>query len=159
MTLRPKNQLLALRVVAVFEAFKGIVVLVVAGDLLRHGPSFVANVATELVAHTHLNPASRYPHIFLDAAAEATRTDLRLLALGAALYGAMRLAEGYGLFTQKRWAEWLAALSGAVYVPLEAYGLLRHPSWMGAALFGLNLAVVGLMVRALRHRRALERKP
>lgn len=142
----------AQRGVAVFEALKGVVVLLVAGDLLRHGPAFVANLATELVAHTHLNPASKYPHIFLDAAHAVNRADLRWLAAGAAVYGALRLAEGYGLFTHKRWAEWLAAVSGAVYVPVEAYGLVRQPSLLGAALFVLNLAVVAFMVQTLRRR-------
>lgn len=149
----PIPRAIALRGIAVFEAFKGVVVLLVAGDLLRHGPAFVSQLATQLVAHTHLNPASKYPHIFLDVAREVNRADLRWLAVAAAMYGGMRLAEGYGLFTQKRWAEWLAAASGAIYVLLEAYGLIRHPSLLDAALFVLNLAVVAFMVQALRRRK------
>jgi hypothetical protein len=37
----------------------------------------------ELVRHFHLNPASRYPRIFLDLAREATPPQLWLLAGGA----------------------------------------------------------------------------
>ena len=79
---------------------------------------------------------------------------LLLLAAGAAAYAGVRFVEAYGLFLEKSWAELLAALSGAVYVPFELLGLVREPSWHGAALLALNLAIVAIMVRAMRKRRA-----
>ncbi len=143
----------AVRAIAFLEAAKGAVVLAAATGLLSLLHRDVYALAAMLIEHAHLNPASRYPQIFLDAAAHVGDTRLLALAAGAAAYAALRLVEAWGLYFERAWAEWLAALSGAVYVPFELAGLLRRPSWHGAALLLLNLAVVAVMVRAVRRRR------
>jgi len=143
----------AIQLVAYMEAAKGGVVLVAASGLLSLVHRNVYDVAATLVEHAHLNPASKYPQIFLDAAASMGESRLLLLAGGAALYAAVRLVEAYGLFFERVWAEALAAGSGAIYVPFEVLAMVRHPSWHGAGLLVLNLAVVALMVRAMLRRR------
>ena len=144
----------AVRVVAMLEAAKGFVVFAAASGLLSLMHEDVYHVAAMLVQHAHLNPASRYPQIFLEAASRLGDSRLMLLAAGAALYGTVRLVEAYGLYFERAWAEVLAALSGAIYVPFELLGLARKPGWLGAALLLVNLAVVALMVRALLRRRS-----
>lgn len=144
----------AIRVVAVFEALKGALVLVTATGLLSMVHSDWRALAVTLVEHTHLNPASKYPEIFLDAVTRLQDTRVLLLAAGAATYTAVRFAEAYGLFFGRAWGEVLAAASGAVYVPFELWGLITKPSWHGAVLLVLNLAVVAVMVGALWRRRA-----
>jgi len=138
-----------LRAVAFFEAFKGIVVLVAATGLLSLLHKDVFAIAASMIEHLHLNPASTYPQIFLDWAARLHDTRLMMLALGAALYSLVRLVEAYGLYFNRAWAEILAALSGAIYVPFEIAGLIRAVTWHGFALLAVNLIVVGIMVRAL----------
>jgi uncharacterized membrane protein (DUF2068 family) len=145
----------ALRAVALFEALKGAVVLLAGTGLLALLHRDVHALAASLVAHTHLNPASRYPAVFLDLANRLTDPHLQRLALGAFAYALLRFVEAYGLLRQRAWAEALAAFSGAVYVPFELQELARRPSWLAAALLLLNLLVVGLMLRAL----ALRRRP
>jgi uncharacterized membrane protein (DUF2068 family) len=75
------------------------------------------------------------------------------LAIGAGAYALVRFVEAYGLYGEKAWAEVLAAVSGAIYVPFELAELLRRPTWHGAVLLALNLSVVALMVGALLQRR------
>jgi hypothetical protein len=58
----------ALRTVAVFEATKGALVLLVGFGSLSLVHHDIQQAAEHLIAHTHLNPASRYPHIFIDVA-------------------------------------------------------------------------------------------
>jgi uncharacterized membrane protein (DUF2068 family) len=135
--------------VAYFEAFKGILVLVAATGLLTLVHKDLQDLAGRLVEHTHLNPASKYPHIFIDAAARLQDTKLILLALGAAAYSFIRLFEAYGLYRKKAWAEVLAAASGAIYIPIELYEWFHHPTWLRAAVFALNAVVVVVMLRAL----------
>lgn len=148
------TQTKAIRAVAVFEALKGIVVLAAATGVLSLMHHDLYAAAVTLVRHTHLNPASRYPQIFLDAASKLADSNLMLLAAAAAMYSAIRLAEAYGLFFERAWAEVLAAASGAVYVPFEILGLVRRPTWHGAVLLVLNVAVVCVMLHALARRRA-----
>jgi uncharacterized membrane protein (DUF2068 family) len=143
----------AIRTIAFIEALKGIVVLVAATGLLAFVHRDLNDFAARLVAHAHLNPASRYPHIFLDAVADLPRTRLVWLAAGAAAYAAVRLCEAYGLYFERVWAEWLAALSGSVYVPLELLAFVRAPSVLAFTTMVVNVAVVAVMVRALVRRR------
>ena len=143
-----------IKVIAAFEALKGLVVLLAATGLLASIHKDLGAIATVLVEHAHLNPASKYPRIFIDAANHLQDTHLLLLALGAALYATVRLVEAYGLYHRRVWAEVLAAGSGALYVPFEVLGLVRHVTWHGAALLIVNLVVVAAMVLALLRRRA-----
>ena len=78
---------------------------------------------------------------------------LSMLALGAAASSALRFLEAYGLLRRAAWAEMLAALSGAIYVPFEIANLLRHFTWLSAGALVLNVLVVLIMVAALVRRR------
>jgi uncharacterized membrane protein (DUF2068 family) len=143
----------AVRTVAFFEAFKGVIVLVTATGLLTLIHKDLNDLAERLVRHTHLNPASKYPHIFLDAVARFNEPRLLWLAAGAAAYGALRLLEAWGLYRGRAWAEWLAALSGAWYIPAELLHLLHRRSGLSLCIFIVNVAVVAVMVWALVQRR------
>src|SRR2546426_4141349 len=43
------------------------------------------------------------------------------------------------------WSDWLLALSGGIYVPVEIYELTRGVSWIKVAALLLNAAVVAYM--------------
>jgi uncharacterized membrane protein (DUF2068 family) len=144
----------AIRAVAYLEAAKGVLVLAGATGLLSLLHRDVSEFAVTLIEHAHLDPASKYPQIFLDAAAKVGDTRLLTLAAGAAAYATIRLVEAWGLYFEKAWAEVMAAAGGAIYVPFELLGLARSPSWHGAVLLAVNIGVVALMVRALLQRRA-----
>ncbi len=146
----------SLRVVAWLEAAKGIVVLLAGSGLLSLLHRDLPGLVAKLIEHTHLNPASRYPQIFLDAASNTGDSQLLLLAGGAVLYSSVRFVEAYGLFLERSWSAVLAAISGAIYVPFEVLALLHRPSWHAAAMLVLNLVVVALMVRAYRGRHSRE---
>lgn len=143
----------AIRTVALFEAFKGAVVLLAGSGLLLLIHKDVHTFAVRLIEHLHLNPASHYPKIFIEATSALHDSQLVLFAVGAAVYALVRFAEAYGLYGEKAWAEGLAAISGALYVPFEIVELLRRPSWHGALLLVFNLFVVALMVGLLLQRR------
>jgi uncharacterized membrane protein (DUF2068 family) len=143
----------AIRAVAAFEATKGVLVLLAASGLLALLHEDLHAIAARLIGHLHLNPAARAPRIFVDALANLDDRRLVGLALGAAAYAACRLAEAWGLFHDRAWAEWLAAGSGAIYVPFELANLGRGGGWLDAAALAVNLAVVALMLVALRRRR------
>ena len=57
-------------------------------------------------------------------------------------YAVMRFVEAYGLWKAAAWAEWIALISGAVYLPLEIHELLRRPTLFHFALLLINLEVV-----------------
>ena len=147
-----KPILTAVRVIALFEAGKAVLVLVAGLGLLSLVHHDVQAFAERLVRHSHLNPASHYPRIFLDAAGRVTDANLWLFAGAALLYAIVRGVEAYGLWQERAWAEWLALVAGALYVPVEIYELVHHATWLKVVILVTNLAVVAYMAWALRHR-------
>jgi uncharacterized membrane protein (DUF2068 family) len=134
-----------LRAVAVFEGAKGALVLAAGGGLFAVAHHGAQAVAEAIVRDMHLNPARRYPRIFVEMASHLARTDLWLLAVGAVVYAALRFTEAYGLWRARAWAEWLGIVSGAMYIPAEIYELARRATALRAATLVLNVAVVGYL--------------
>ncbi len=140
-----------MRAVAAFEAFKGAIVLAVGFGLLALAHRDLQAWGEAFVAHLHLNPANRTPQIFLHLLVEASAR-VRWLAAGAAAYAVLRFVEAYGLWRDRRWAEWLAAGSGALYLPIELVELWRGVDAWKLATFAANVAIVWLMARRLASR-------
>ncbi len=109
----------AIKTVALFEAFKALLSLSLAFGLLWFLNRDVHEIVLRLVDYYHLNPASKYPRIVLEAAAHTGNSRIVLLALGALAYTALRTAEAYGLWFERAWAEVLAAASTGLYIPFE----------------------------------------
>ena len=65
------------------------------------------------------------------------------------VYALIRFAEAYGLWLGRRWAEWLAALSGAIYVPVEIYEITRSVTWIKLTALTLNALIVIYMCLVL----------
>src|SRR5262249_19875869 len=110
-------------------------------------------VIEEIVRQFHLNPASRYPRIFLDAIASLNSTRLWLLAAGASLYATIRFTEAYGLWHERAWAEWLGVVSGSLYLPIEIYELLIGFTTVKFVLLLINVVIVGYLGRTLYRNR------
>ena len=151
-----KSSTAGLRAIATVEALKGVIVLVAAAGLVSLVHQNAQAIAEEIVRHFHLNPASRYPRIFIDALTSLNSTRLWALAAGASLYSALRFIEAYGLWQERAWAEWLGVISGGLYVPLEIYELVVGVTPVKVALLLTNLVVVAYLGRAL-YRGASER--
>ncbi len=148
----------ALRSVALLEAAKGVLVLLVGFGLLSLIHHDVQRFAEHLIAHAHLNPAARYPRIFMDLANQLTDGRLLLIAAGAAIYSIVRFVEAYGLWYARRWAEWFAALSGGIYVPFELLELYAHVSWLSVGALVLNSTIVAFMLYCVLGVRSAEKR-
>jgi len=153
--------LVTLRFVALVELIKGLLVLVAGAGLLTLVHRDVQDVAESVIRHLHLNPANDVPRIFIELAGRVTSTNLWLLAIGAGVYAAVRLAEAYGLWRDRTWAEWLGAVSGLIYVPFELHALSRGVTTLRVTLLVINLIVVWVLADALvqRGRRPAQRAP
>lgn len=140
------------RAIAVFEAAKGVLVLAIGTGLLSMSMIHrdLEPLAAQLLSHLHLDPASRYPRIFADAAAAMTDGRLRLLAVGAAGYALLRFVEAYGLWQDKRWAEWFAAITAAIYIPFELYELAHRVTALAIGALVLNIVVIAFMYARVR---------
>ena len=137
------------RVVAAIEGAKGALVLAMGAGLHRLVHHDVRAIAVHLLHQFHLNPASHYPSIFLNATENLTDARLQMLALGALAYAAVRFVEAYGLWRARRWAEWLAAVGGGIYIPFELYHLWLQVTPVKLGLLAVNAAIVAYMASIL----------
>src|SRR5919199_4137062 len=146
------------RAVAVFEALKGTVVLLAGFGLLALVHRALEDLAERLVRHSHLNPASHYPRVFIEAAARTSDSRLRTLAALAFAYSTVRFVEAYGLWKMRAWAEWFAIISGCIYLPVELYELVERATLIRAGVLVVNALIVAylLYVRLSRTGRAAE---
>ena len=138
-----------LRTIALFEAAKGTLVLLAGFGTFALFHHDAQHVAERLVHQFHLNPASRYPRIFLHLAEDATPPHVYALAAAALAYAAVRFVEGYGLWRKRQWAEWFAIISGGIYLPIEIWELAKGITWPRVTLFAVNLAIVAYLARTL----------
>ena len=150
---QPLNQSKALHAIALFEGVKGVAAIIASFGLLSLAHHDVRAIALALIGHFHLDPDAHFPRILLDDAAILANANLSQAVILAWAYAAIRLTEGYGLWKDRAWAEWLAAVSGAVYLPLELSHLLAHTTVINGMVLTGNIAVVVYMVVRLRRRR------
>ena len=136
------RQLRALRAVASVEFFKGLIVLLAGFGVLSLVHRDAWDVAESFLEWLHISPETHYAQVFLNLADQVTDAKLWGVAVGALGYSALRFVESYGLWRERAWAEWLALISGAVYLPFEIYELARRPDWVRLVIFVVNLAVV-----------------
>lgn len=138
-----------LRVVAVMEGAKGLLVLCAGFGVLSFIHKDVHEAAVLLVQHFHFNPAGQYPRIFLDLSERINDAQLWSLAIGAAFYAVVRMIEAAGLWLRKAWAEWFAVLTGGMYIPVEIYEVVRSMTWPRVTVLAVNVVVVGYLLAVL----------
>ncbi len=144
----------ALHAIAVFEAVKGFAALFASIGLLQLLDHDMHQMMLSLLWRFHLDPDARYPELLLHYADLLSAINLRTMAPVAVAYITIRLAEAYGLWKEKIWGEWLAALSGALYIPLEVAHLLHRPTvFNGGVLLGNILMVAFLAFQLWRRLR------
>jgi uncharacterized membrane protein (DUF2068 family) len=148
-----KQEALGLKSIALFEAAKGALVILAGLGLVALLHRDAQALAESIIMRLHINPASRYPTIFL--ALLNHPSDARLWAIGssAAVYALMRFAEAYGLWRGLAWGNWLGVWSGGMYIPLELYEAFRHPNLLHIALAAANLVVVIYLAMGLVRRK------
>jgi uncharacterized membrane protein (DUF2068 family) len=145
----------ALRVIAVYKLAKATALYAGSVLVFRLDPVASGTRLQRLVDSWHL-AAFRQPLQGLAVKLTALSTSqVRLVALAFALYGALYTLQGMGLLFQRPWAEWVAIATGGVLIPFEAYESVRSGHTLPAVALAINVAiVVYLLARRLRARTA-----
>ena len=142
----PRRQRRVLQTVATLEFSKGIFVALmgICAILLVHKDAWL--YAESLLALFHINTDRRVAQMFLNFADNITDAKLWAAAWLAFAYSVLRFVEAYGLWRCRTWAEWVAAISGTLLLPLEVRELFQRVTlWRCGLLIG-NVAIVLYMV-------------
>lgn len=133
-----------LRTVALVEALKGVLALIGAYvfiGMIRRDVDF-GEAAEHILFFFHISPNHKLTRQFVSAADKISDTSIAMIIGIAVAYASLRLLEAYGLWRQRVWAEWLAIVSGCIYLPFELYKLVRHPNELHWVILGVNVIVV-----------------
>jgi uncharacterized membrane protein (DUF2068 family) len=139
-----------IRLIALVEAAKAGLVLLAGMGVLSLIHRDLHEVAARCIEHLHMNAAKKYPRIFLDAASNVSTAQLWILAALALAYAILRSAEAYGLWYERRWAEWVGVITGGIYVPVELYELWKAANGITIAALLINIAIVAYLVLRIR---------
>ncbi len=77
-------------------------------------------------------------------------TTFRLVGAAAAAYALLEGAEAYGLWFQRRWAEYLTFVATMLFVPYELYELAAKITVIRVGAFAINLAILLYLLFAKR---------
>jgi uncharacterized membrane protein (DUF2068 family) len=150
------------RTVATVELIKGIVVVLVGLGALSMRHKDFWGLADSFLHFLDIHPHyHRLVGVFTSLISKAHDVRLWQVALIAVVYVILRFVEAYGLWYALPWAEWMAFLSGGVYIPFEAVDLIHKPTLLRFGVIAVNALVVlymlHLRVQAAEKRHA-ERK-
>ena len=138
----PHSHKYGLRTVALFEASKGLAVVALCIFVLSLLHQDLSSVVDRVTGVLRLNPDSRFVDWLYDVAERTTGRGIWIAASVMLAYSTLRFVEAYGLWNERHWAEWLAVISGALYVPFEVYAVLEHPGWKRVALLIGNIILL-----------------
>ena len=148
----------SIRAIAVFEAIKGALVLAAGFGLLSLLHRDAHRIACEFISRVHLSPVQKYPKIFIDLADHITDSRLWFFAILALIYSIFRFVEGYGLWKERVWGEWLAVLSGTIYLPIEIYEVCVKVSVVSVFALVANIVVVSVIAYVLIQKKQTQDK-
>ena len=86
----------------------------------------------------------------VEKALNAKPSTLTLIASGLVGYGALQLVEGFGLWSLRRWGEYVAVIGTSLFVPLEVYEVVDKLSWLKLVALVINLAAVAYLLWSKR---------
>jgi uncharacterized membrane protein (DUF2068 family) len=150
---RRTHQGRTLKAIATFEGLKGLAAIASGVGVLSLLHHDIRHLALEMVGHFGLDPAQHFPSVFLHYVDVLNTTPVSTVLLFLWGYAALRLAEAYGLWRQRSWAELLGALSGGIYIPFELRHLLHRPTLISAGILTVNVLIVVYLTQRLWRQR------
>jgi uncharacterized membrane protein (DUF2068 family) len=148
---RVLRDIVIMRLIAVERVLRGLFVLLAAYAVWRFSNSRAAVHRLFDQDLTVFRPVARHFHYDLDHSPvvdtirrvfQYRHSTLTIAAVVLLVYALLELVEGVGLWMLRRWAEYLAVVATAAFLPLEIYELTEKVSGLRVATFVINVLVV-----------------
>jgi len=143
-----------LRIIAFFKFVKAALLIATGIGALRLVNRDIYEYALDLVVRYHLNPGNHFVAHALERTTSITPKRLHELGIIAFLYAALFLAEGIGLWSLKRWGEWITVVITGSLLPFEVYEVFHKFSWSKLVILGFNAVVVVYLAMRLKRETA-----
>ena len=143
----------ALRVIAAYKLAKALLVLLAAAaafGLIGQGNlQALSDWVMELPIHHGHRPLVR----LIDKLFEFGPRKFLAIGIVLCVYATVFVVEGWGLWREKRWAEYLTVVVTASLIPLEVWEIFRHSTWLKVLALVVNVAILIYLIRLLRRER------
>jgi uncharacterized membrane protein (DUF2068 family) len=143
-----------IRAIAVFKLFKAVILCGLGLGVFR----LLDPEAGQKLVHWVGSFAWSYNHGFLlEGLTKLTglsHVQLKELGIGAFLYATLFIVEGAGLWSGRRWAEYLTVIATGSLLPFEVYELFRKPTIPRGTALVINLLIVIYLIIVVRRQSA-----
>jgi uncharacterized membrane protein (DUF2068 family) len=140
-----------LRLLAVERWIRGVIIILLGVGVLRLETTQVSlqrlfdedlKSLKPFFDQIHFNVSDSATIHSIEKLLHAKHSTLNLIAAALFFYGALQLLEGIGLWSLKRWGEYVAVVGTTLFIPLEVYELTEKITWLRITAFVVNIAAV-----------------
>jgi uncharacterized membrane protein (DUF2068 family) len=143
--------------IAAERALRAIVLLAVGIVLLTHPHTDWGTEITRLAEKLGQNPRGNWVKRVIDRVSTIKADKNVILGFAAIGYGVLEGVESYGLWTRKRWGEWLTVVATSLFFIPEIWELTKSATPLKVGALLANVAIVAYLIWRLRRSHAHER--
>lgn len=136
-----------LRVIALYKMVQALGLLLAAGAAFHLERQRNVDRLIDWLEHLSLSGTSTLRQHLVDALAGLVPQRFVVIGLIAIAYAALFITEGVGLWLRKHWAEWFTVIATGSLIPLEAYEVIKHASWVKLGILVGNVVIVVYLAR------------
>jgi uncharacterized membrane protein (DUF2068 family) len=141
-----KKAPLGLKIIAAAKIVKGVALAGLSLGVFDLIHKDLAAVALHFVQVARISPENRYVALMLEKLGLVEPSTLKRLGELSALYAAILLVEGLGLWLGAAWAEYIVVISSGIFVPEECIATLHHFTWLRLSILILNGVILAYVV-------------
>ncbi|MGD0453784.1 MAG: DUF2127 domain-containing protein [Solirubrobacteraceae bacterium] len=138
--------------IAAERAFRAVVLLAVGIVLVTHPHANWATDIAHLAQRLGLDPKENWIQRIINDVSKIHANQDLVFGTAAIAYGALEGAEAYGLFTRRRWGEWLTVVATSLLFIPEIWELTKSTTFLKVGAVIVNLLIVVYLLRRLRGR-------
>jgi uncharacterized membrane protein (DUF2068 family) len=142
-----------LRVIAIFKLAKAALFFLAGIGLLHLLNKDVESGLQHLMDDLHVDHHNHFLTWCLTQAGLLTKDKKAALSAIAFFYSVLFATEGTGLYLRKRWAEWLVVILTGSLLPVEAYEIWHHVTWIKLLITAGNLLILGYLIYVIRRKK------
>lgn len=136
-----------LRLIALYKMVQALGLLFAAAAAFHLQRQRNVDRLIDWLEHLSLSDADSLRQHLVDALAGLGPKRFVVIGLIALAYAALFVTEGVGLWLRKHWAEWFTVIATGSLIPLEAYEMIKHASWLKLGILVGNVVIVIYLAR------------
>ena len=132
--------------IAIFKWCNAVLLCVVAFGLLKLLHRDVSEVAENFLSSLRVDSDNEFLGMILNKLSLLDDPKLKTASAISLGYGALFTVEGFGLYFEKRWAEYLTIVATALFLPVEVYELFQKVDALKISLLVINLLILAFLL-------------